>query len=357
MGKPFDVSKFRKTVIKSIDGINIGFHDPKIWISTGNYALNYRISGNFDRGVPLGKVTVFAGQPAAGKSLIVSGNIVKNAQDLGIYVILIDTENALDEPWLKAFDVDTSEEKLLKINMSMTNDVAKLISDFVKEYKQISEEDRPPILFVIDSLGMLLAPTQVDQFEKGDMKGDMGIKAKQLKALVTNCVNMFGALNIGMVATNHTYVSQDPYSPDDIVSGGSGFVFASSIVVAMKPLKLKEDSEGVKGSDVLGIRAGCKIMKSRYSKPFESMEVLIPYSSGLDKFSGLFDLFIQKQVITKDGNRYSYTDANGVEHKHWRKDYLTNHDNILELIMKEWNYSREKEPNIKKEETLIEPEE
>ena len=75
MSKPFDVSRFRKSITKSIEGISIGFHDPKTWISTGNYCLNYRISGNFNWGVPLGKVTVFAGEPASGKSLIVSGNV------------------------------------------------------------------------------------------------------------------------------------------------------------------------------------------------------------------------------------------------------------------------------------------
>ena len=317
MGKPFDISKFRKNITKSIEGISTGFHDPKIWVSTGNYALNYRISGNFDEGIPLGKVTVFAGQPASGKSLIVSGNVIKNAQDKGIYVILIDSENALDEAWLKAFDVDTSEDKLLKYNMSLINDVAKLISEFIKEYRELPEEDRPPILFVIDSLGMLTTPTSIEQFASGNLKGDMGIKPKQLKALVTNCLNTFGELNIGLVATNHCYSSQDPYNPEDIISGGQGFLFAASIVVAMKPMKLKEDEDGVKGSEVLGIRAGCKIMKSRYNKPFDTVELKIPYNKGLDAYSGLFDLFESTNILTKDGNRYVYVDQNKIIHKYY----------------------------------------
>lgn len=62
MAKPFDLAKFRKSITKSIEGVSIGFNDPTDWISTGNYALNYLISGAFDKGVPLGKVTVFAGE-------------------------------------------------------------------------------------------------------------------------------------------------------------------------------------------------------------------------------------------------------------------------------------------------------
>ena len=77
-----------------------GFHDPTDWISTGNFALNYLISGDFHKGVPLGKVTVLAGESGSGKSFIAAGNLVRAAQEQGIYVILIDSENALDETWL-----------------------------------------------------------------------------------------------------------------------------------------------------------------------------------------------------------------------------------------------------------------
>ena len=336
MGKPFDVSKFRKEITKSIDGLSIGFNDPTDWISTGNYALNYLISGSFTNGVPLGKVTVFAGESGAGKSFICAGNLIKNAQEQGIYVILIDSENALDESWLHALGVQTSDDKMLKLNMAMIDDVARVISDFVKEYKALPADERPKVLFVIDSLGMLLTPTDVNQFEAGEMKGDMGRKPKALTALVRNCVNMFGSLNIGLVATNHTYASQDPYNPDDKISGGAGFVYASSIVVAMKKLKLKEDEDGNKVSEVLGIRAGCKIMKTRYAKPFEDIQLHIPYSTGMSPYSGFFDLLEKKGMIAKEGNRYSYIDLNGVVHKYFRKEWNKNANSIFELVMSEF---------------------
>ena len=146
MAKPYDFSKFRKDITKSIDGMSIGFNDPTDWISTGNFALNYLISGDFNRGIPLGKVTVFAGESGAGKSYICSGNIVKNAQDQGIFVVLIDTENALDEQWLHNLGVDTSEGKLLKLNMAMIDDVAKTISTFMADYKSLPDGERPKVL-------------------------------------------------------------------------------------------------------------------------------------------------------------------------------------------------------------------
>ncbi len=328
--------------IKKMTGVSIGFHDPDTWISTGNYALNYLISGDFHGGIPLGKVTVFAGESGAGKSYIVSGNVIREAQKQGIYPYVIDSENALDDKWLTDLGVDTDESMMFKANAAMIDDVARLIADVVKDYRaqfgDLPREERPKLLFVIDSLGMLMTPTETAQFENGDMKGDMGRKAKQLKALVTNCVNMFGDLNIGLIATNHTYASQDMFDPDPKVSGGAGFVYASSIMVAMRKLKLKEDEDGNKVSQVNGIRAACKIMKTRYNKPFEDVEIKIPYNTGMNPYSGLLDMFEKRGLVTKSGNSLAYVDIDtGEEIKQFRKAWEKNTNSCLDLIMAQFN--------------------
>ena len=350
MAKPFDVSKFRKEITKSIDGLSIGFNDPTDWISTGNYALNYLISGDFHKGIPLGKVTVFAGDSGAGKSYICSGNIVKHAQEQGIFVVLIDTENALDEDWLKALGVDTSESKLLKLSMAMIDDVAKTISTFMADYKALPEGERPKVMFVIDSLGMLLTPTDVNQFDAGEMKGDLGRKPKALTALVRNCVNMFGSYNVGMVVTNHTYASQDMFDPDDKISGGQGFIYASSIVVAMKKLKLKEDEDGNKVSDVMGIRAACKVMKTRYAKPFEGVQVKIPYETGMNPYSGLTDLAEKKGLLKRDGNRLMFITSDGEIIKQFRKAWESNEDGCLDKVMADFKNQKEEVAPVETEE-------
>tara|TARA_Y100000992_G_scaffold302252_1_gene275670 strand:+ start:1094 stop:2179 length:1086 start_codon:yes stop_codon:yes gene_type:complete len=341
VGKPFDVSKFRKDITKSIDGLSIGFNDPTDWISTGNYALNYLISGDFHKGVPLGKVTVFAGESGAGKSYFASGNIAKAAQEQGIFVVLIDSENALDETWLHALGVDTDESKLLKLSMSMIDDVAKTLSTFMKDYKAMPDGERPKVLFIIDSLGMLLTPTDINQFDSGDLKGDLGRKPKALTALVRNTVNMFGSYNVGMVCTNHTYASQDMFDPDDKISGGQGFIYASSIVVAMRKLKLKEDEDGNKISQVKGIRAACKVMKTRYAKPFESVQVKIPYETGMNPYSGLVDLAEATGLLTKQGNRLAFKTSGGEDILQFRKAWERNEDGCLDKVMADFNIIEE----------------
>jgi hypothetical protein len=218
----------------------------------------------------------------------------------------------------------------------MIDDVAKTISTFMIDYKAMDDAERPKVMFVVDSLGMLLTPTDVDQFNKGDMKGDMGRKPKALTSLVRNTVNMIGSHNVGLVCTNHTYASQDMFDPDDKISGGQGFIYASSIVVAMKKLKLKEDADGNKISEVRGIRAGCKVMKTRYAKPFEGVQVKIPYETGMNPYSGLVDLFEKKNMLKKDGNRLRFDSKHGEEVKEYRKAWEAGGP-LLDRVMMEFS--------------------
>jgi RecA/RadA recombinase len=327
--------------VKKNSGVSIGFHDPDTWVSTGNFALNYRISGDFKKGIPLGKVTMFAGESGSGKSFIVSGNIAREAQKQGIFVVIIDSENALDSEWLQALGVDTSPEKLLKMNMGMIGDVAKFTYEFIegyrKEYEDVPRDERQKVLFIIDSIGMLNTEIANDQMKAGNLKGDMGHKPKQLKAFITNCVNSIGALNMGMVCVNHSYESQDMFSPDPKISGGSGLVYASSIVVAMGKLKLKEDEDGNKTSDVSGIRSKCKVMKTRYNKPFEDVEIKIPWDKGMNPRSGLLDMFEKYGLIEKSGNRLSYVDIDtGEQILLYRKGWMNNESDCLDLVMEQF---------------------
>jgi len=123
------------------------------------------------------------------------------------------------------------------------------------------------------------------------------------------------------------------FDPDDKISGGQGFIYASSIVVAMRKLKLKEDEDGNKISEVKGIRAACKIMKTRYAKPFESVQVKIPYDTGMNPYSGMVDLCEAKDLLKKEGNSLVYTTTDGEVIKQFRKAWERNDNGSLDKVM------------------------
>ncbi len=340
MVQPFDLSKLRKGIDKSIQGLSYGFNDPTTWLNTGCYALNYLICDRFDGGIPLeGKFTMFAGDSGSGKSYIASANLIKDAQAKGVFPILVDTENALDESWLQALDVDTDPSKMMKVSGATIDDVSQMLGMVIDLYKTENDAkpyaERAKVLIIIDSLGMLITPNQERQFMEGDQKGDMGIKAKQITSMLRVMMAKIASQPIGLLATNHVYDSQDQYKPDTI-PGGKMLEFASSVIIQMNKLLLKEDEDGTKLTDgqVAGIKSSTVVRKSRYAKPFEKLKINIPYDKGMDPYSGLFDLFEKKGLLEKEGTRYVYTSpVTGEVFKDFRKKYKLN--GWLDMIMSE----------------------
>jgi hypothetical protein len=104
----------------------------------------------------------------------------------------------------------------------------------------------------------------------------------------------------------------------------------------MRKLKLKTDADGNKTTTVNGIRAACKIMKTRYAKPFESVQVEIPYETGMSPYSGLVDLFEANGMLKKEGNSLVYTvQATGEVIKQFRKAWERNEKEGLSIMMEE----------------------
>jgi hypothetical protein len=101
---------------------------------------------------------------------------------------------------------------------------------------------------------------------------------------------------------------------------------------------LREDEAGKKVNSVLGIRSKLKCVKSRYAKPFEEIEVTIPYNTGMSRYSGLFDMCEQKGVFVKDGNRYRYVSCEGTEHKLFRKEMTSD---FYDMVIREWDDTKE----------------
>jgi hypothetical protein len=184
--------------------------------------------------------------------------------------------------------------------------------------------------------------TDVAQFEAGDLKGDMGRTPKALKAFVKNCIIQFAEWDIGLLCTNHTYASQDMFSPDDNIAGGQGPVYAASIVVAMKKAKLREDEKGDKVTEVRGIRSRIMVRKSRYTQPFRQVEISIPYEHGINPYAGLVDFFEDQGLLVKDGGGKSaglkYTSITGESIKYSRKVMLAGEEGkkLLDRIMVEY---------------------
>jgi recombination protein RecA len=312
------LKNFKKNVAK-IGSVNVGIMRTTDWLSTGNYALNYAISGDFRKGIPLNRISLWAGPSGSGKSFI-SSNIMAQAQKDGYHILVIDTENALDLDYLNKIGVNTSEDKLTYTQVVMIEDVNRVLSEFFSSYSQAYGKDKtdsPKVLIVIDSLAGLSSSTELENYERdGTIKGDQGQLAKRRKAMLRMITNHIARIPVAVVATDHVY-------PQDIMLGDGAWAitnstkFSTSIIGIITKLKLKE------GTDVIGVRMRFETYKSRFAKIGTKIELEVPYSKGMSPFSGLTELLEALGVIAKgteagekmkwvsviDGKKHSFKDA------------------------------------------------
>jgi hypothetical protein len=74
-------------------------------------------------------------------------------------------------------------------------------------------------------------------------------------------------------------------------------------------------------------------MKTRYAKPFEGVQVKIPYTTGMSPYSGLTDLAEKKGLLKKEGNSLVFTTSDGQVLKYFRKAWEANKDGCLDTLM------------------------
>lgn len=294
MSIPF-LAKYKKELAK-LENVSTDFRPPSHWYTTGNLAVNKIMSGDYYRGIPQGRVSILAGPSGAGKSFLL-GNIIKAAQDDGAFILALDSENALDTDWLQKIGVDVDPEKFLGISVVTIADVVSTVSDFIKMYEKEYGKynyDAPKVIICLDSLDMLLTETEEAHFNAGVQKGDQGQRAKQMKAFLRTTVARIKALNIAFIGTHQVY-------PADVLQGegkwaiNNAIRYSASQIILITKLKLKE------GTEISGIRMYCETFKSRFAKLGSKVEVIVPYDTGMNPYSGLIDLLEADKVIVKSG--------------------------------------------------------
>ena len=286
MSKIFDFGKMDKELSK-ISGFEMGsmladntFSEVDEWIPTGNYLLNAQISGTLFGGVPNTRSFGVMGDPGTGKSFFCL-NVVREAQKIGYNVIYCDTEGAIDKSSALKFGIDDKTLRYQPIQtVSQFQTFVANVLDMVKKARAAGE--KPKLLLVLDSLGMLSTDKELADAIKGHNAADMGAKAKELRKLFRVITLDLTAAKIPLICTNHVYAGGG-YLPTKESSGGDGPIFAMSVVSFLSKAQLK-DGSGTK----TGIIVTSTLKKSRFTIP-EQIKFHISFSNGMNPYVGLQD--------------------------------------------------------------------
>lgn len=289
-GSVFDlVNKIDKTTEIIEDSV---YSNIKDWISTGNYMLNACISGDLFKGIPSGRVSTFVGTEGTGKTFV-SCSICREAQKQGYTPIYMDSEGAIDATFVKRLGVDTTNFIIKQVNtISETShfiaNLCKALDDQQKTYGQHQK-----VLLVLDSLGNLASDKEVADTLAQSGKKDMS-KQQDIKSLFRVNATPIARLDIPFIVVSHVYGSMDMFHPGNIVSGGSGIKYNSSVTIELSNAKLVDktnDEMGAKraGQENVvknGVLVTAKPIKSRFCIPTK-IKFQIPYYKKPNPYIGL----------------------------------------------------------------------
>ncbi len=298
------LQEFGKELDK-MDGIGTSSKPPRYWYTTSNHALNRVISGSFFKGVPQGRVTNFAGPSGGGKSFL-AANVVRAAQEAGAAILIVDSENALDDEFMGKIGVNVGREnQYYYAGVTTINDVTRVVSRFLNGYQDSVGDDLEgqQALILIDSLDMLITETEEEHYAKGVQKGDQGQRNKQLKQMLRTFVQAIKNLNVTIICTSQVYKNQDVMNGEGVWIVSDAVKYAASQIVLLTKLKLR-DKKLAAERNVTGIQMKCEGYKTRFTKPFQKVTVEVPYESGMDPYSGLLEAAEELGVIVKTGKQF-----------------------------------------------------
>ena len=296
---------FLKDVIKEIgdDYATVAnkIDDTERTIDTGSYIFNALVSGSVFGGVSANKITAIAGETSTGKtyfSLAIVKNFLDTHPDGG--VMYFDTESAITKSLLTTRAIDL--ERIGIINVVTIEQFRNRALTIIDKYLGLPESDRKPMMFVLDSLGMLSTEKEIRDALDDKQVRDM-TKSQLVKGAFRMLTLKLGQANVPLIVTNHTYDVIGAYVPTKEMGGGSGLKYAASTIIYLSKGKEKD------GTEVIGNIIKAKTFKSRLSRENRDVQIRLFYDErGLDRYYGLLDLAEKHNLVKKVGNRYEIGD-------------------------------------------------
>ena len=262
------------------DGIAAG--DTADFIDTGSYIFNALVSGSIYGGVPSNKITAIAGESSTGKTFFCLGivqHFLDSNPDAG--VIYFESESAISKQMIE--DRGIASDRMLIVPVATIEQFRTQACRILDNYVEQPEDKRQPLMFVLDSLGMLSTEKEIADVAADKQVRDM-TKSQLIKGAFRVLTLKLGKANVPMLVTNHTYDVIGSYVPTKEMGGGSGLKYASSTIIYLSKKKEKD------GTEVVGNIIKCKAQKSRLTKENSQVETRLYYDKGLDRYYGLLEL-------------------------------------------------------------------
>ena len=329
--------------------------EPDEWLDSGCAAFNLSISGHPERGIPKGRIAIFAGESQSGKTFILN-RLIKDSLSKGMQPIIFDSEHDKSSDMMTNMGIDPFAVRSNPV-LSL-EDLGKqvyAVLNWIKERKDMWGK----FFLAVDSLGALASLKQVSDYEKNKDANDMGLNAKVINNMIKIWTPVAAITKTPIVVINHVYDDPAAFMPSKVkkMPGGKKLYYLASISVqfsASKELDEKQESssDSVKYN---GTVLKFFVIKNRFMVPYVEGQAYLNFKTGLERYSGLIDTAEANNVVFKEGRTYFLSDT---KEKLGQYNDFKNSDEIwskilpklTDIIQKKYAYMKETQSFIEEPE-------
>ena len=280
-------------------------------ISTGSMTLDMALGIG---GVPRGRIVEIYGPESSGKTTVAL-HIIAEAQKLGGEVAFIDVEHALDPVYASQLGVDIDS---MLVSQPDSGEQALEIAEALVRSGAID-------VIVVDSVAAMVTKAEIDgemgDTHVGQLARLMSQAMRKLTSVISksNCVAVF----INQVREKIGVIYGNP----ETTPGGRALKFYASVRIEVRKGELLKN-----GSEPIGNRTRCKVVKNKVAPPFKEAEFDMIYGKGISRIGEVVDLATELDIIHKSGAWFSYNDIKIGQGRENTKDFLLSHPEMLAEI-------------------------
>lgn len=280
-------------------------------IPTGSMTLDMALGIG---GVPRGRIVEIYGPESSGKTTVAL-QIIAEAQKMDGEVAFIDVEHALDPVYAQALGVNIDN---LLVSQPDSGEQALEIAEALIRSGAID-------VIVLDSIAAMTTRAEIDG-EMGD--NHVGQLARLMSQAMRKLTSAISRSNCVAIFINQIREKIGVmYGNPETTPGGRALKFYSSVRIEVRK------GEAIKnGSEIIGSRTKCKVVKNKVAPPFKECEFDIMYGHGISRTGEVLDLATDLGIVKKGGSWFSYNDQKLGQGRDNVKEILRNSPELMKEI-------------------------
>ncbi|MCL1866522.1 MAG: DNA recombination/repair protein RecA, partial [Oscillospiraceae bacterium] len=168
---------------------------------------------------------------------------------------------------------------------------------------------------------------------RAEIEGEMGDshvgqQARLMSAAMRKLTSIISKTGTAAIFINQVREKIGGYGNPETTPGGRALKFYASVRIQVS----KTSDKIMNGTEQIGVRTRCKVVKNKVAPPFKACEFDMIYGIGISKVGEILDLAVDLDICKKSGAWYYHGDMRLGQGRENAKQYLLDNRDLMDEI-------------------------